>query len=173
MYRFLICCIILVNVNACFAQVYNFVQNKPYYKSAGYYQTQIMPSDLTALERYSMHRTYRSENPIQRLERLENLAFGAVQEGSPSVRYKNVEEAILARPQNNFKRTALSSIANYLTGQPTGYTPPINNNFMPSFFDDRTMNMRRMTQYQNGIFGSGYNFINSGYGSGGSVKIFD
>ena len=102
MYRFLICCIILLNINNCFAQALNAAQNSPYFKSPGYYQSQILPRDLTALEKYSMRRSYRNEHPIQRLERLENLAFGAVQEGNPAVRYKNVENAILSNGINVF-----------------------------------------------------------------------
>ena len=62
-------------------------------------------NDLNALEKYALDKTYRRENDLQRLERLENLAFGATQSGNLYSRFKNVENAILSRPQYKTKNS--------------------------------------------------------------------
>jgi hypothetical protein len=140
-----------------------------------------LPRDLAALEKYSMNKVYSRENPLKRLERLENLAFGSVQSGDIESRYKNVETAVLSRPTNNIKRTALGTLTNYFRGQTTGYTPTIYDNFgkfMPAYdnFIQNSSNSygnTRINQYSNGIFGGGYSIHNNNTGSGGSIRILD
>jgi hypothetical protein len=155
--------------------------NNPYYRHRNYYQSEVLPRDLSALEKYSMKRVYPRENPLQRLERLENLAFGSVQNGDIASRYKNVETAILSRPQNNTKRTALGTLTNYFRGQTTGVTPSIYDsfgNFMPAY-DNFIQNSSsgfgntRVNQYSNGIFGGGYSVFNNNFGNGSSIRILD
>lgn len=139
-------------------------------------------SDLSALEKYALRKTYGRESDLQRLERLENLAFGAVQNGNPVIRYRNVENAILSRPQYNTKQSLLNNIANYFSGQATGYTPSLTS--YPSYTNlggfstnpymfTPGYNNNRFEQYSNGIFGGGWGISGHDYGSGSSVRILD
>ena len=187
MYKFLVCCLLLFTVSCANGAERLVIKqnpyiNNPYYRHDNYYQNEVLPRDLSALEKYSMNRTYYRENPIKRLERLEDLAFGSVQSGDIESRYKNVETAILARPKYNTKRTPLGTLTNFFNGQPTGITPSIydsfGTNFMPAY--DRFIHTMpndygntRVNQYTNGIFGNGYNIYRSNTGNGGSIRILD
>lgn len=140
-------------------------------------------NNLSALERHALNRTYRRENDLQRLERLEKLAFGAVQSGNVYNRYRNVESAILARPNYNTKRSIIGNIANYITGQATGFTPSIigddfsNFNSLggySNFFPHSGFNNSNYEQYSNGLFGgNGWGISGNSYNSGSSIKILD
>ena len=154
--------------------------NNPYYRQQEYFIDKVLPSDLTALEKYSMNKTYNREAPLRRLERLENLAFGSIQEGDLRARYKNVETAILSRPRPNQKRTALGNLANYFAGQATGITPSIFTNYGNGYSYDSYTNpynsgfgTQRINQYSNGIFGSGYSILNNNFGNGSAIRILD
>lgn len=175
-----------MSVNSVFAATWQNVNqqpyiNNPYYRQNSYYQTEVLPRDLSALEKYSMNKVYSRENPIHRLERLENLAFGAIQYGDVKSRYKNVENAILSRPKMSSRKTALGTLANYFAGQATGITPSIfdgYNNIMPSYNTYSQMNPSgfgnmRINQYSNGIFGGGYSIFNNNHGNGSSVHILE
>ena len=70
-------------------------------------------NDLSALEKYALNKTYRRESDLARLERLENLAFGTIQEGDIHNRYHNLETAILSRPQYKTKNSLLNNIFSY------------------------------------------------------------
>lgn len=141
----------------------------------------ISRSNLSALEKYALRKTYGRESELQRLERLENLAFGAIQNGNPSIRFKNVENAILSRPQYNTKQSLLNNISNYFSGQSTGFTPPIatypNYTNFGGFTTNPYMfpkyNNTSFEQYSNGIFGGGWGFSGQDFGTGSSVKILD
>ena len=139
-------------------------------------------SDLNALEKYALNKTYRRENDLQRLERLENLAFGATQVGDLNSRYQNVENAIISRPKYGTKSSLLNNIANYFVGQSTGFTPALvpnttygnlggfNSNpylFTPSYDNNR------FEQYSNGIFGGGWGHAGGNLGTGSSIRILD
>lgn len=139
-------------------------------------------SNLSALEKYALRKTYGRENELQRLERLENLAFGAVQSGNPVIRFKNVENAILSRPQYNTKQSLLNNVANYFAGQTTGFTPSINSypNYtnLGGFSSNPYMftpnyNNSSYEQYSNGIFGGGWGMRGSDFGTGSSIRILD
>ena len=82
-------------------------------------------SDINALEKYAMNRNFTRDSDRTRLERLETIAYGAVQQGDIITRYNNVREAILTRPKQNYKTSLLKSIGNYFNGQLTGFTPDI------------------------------------------------
>ena len=135
-----------------------------------------------ALEKYALRKTYGRENELQRLERLENLAFGAVQSGNPVIRFKNVENAILSRPQYNTKQSLLNNVANYFAGQTTGFTPSITSypNYTnlggfssnPYMFTPKYSNSN-YEQYSNGIFGGGWGMRGSDFGTGSSIRILD
>ena len=126
-------------------------------------------STLNLLEDYAFNKTYKRDSDLKRLERLEELAFGAIQSGDYDTRYKNVETAILSRPKNNYrKKSLLSSIGDYFSGQLTGFTPSlIGDDLTPGF----TRNASE--QFSNGIFGSGYNNFSHNYGTNSGVRILD
>lgn len=182
MFRILICLFILLNINVVFAGAYNnFLHRNSYDTSRNYYNIPISEYDLSALEKYTLNKTFPRQNPIARLERLENLAFGSIQEGDLRSRYKNVERALLSRPNFNNKRTTLGNIVNYFTGQPTGITPPVYsksnfNNYYPVDnmglnYQSQNYGTQRFNQYSNGIFGHGYGYMNSALGNGSSINI--
>ncbi len=184
MKKLFICLLFFMCVNSVFAQNRHVIMqnpyiNNPYYRHCDYYEAEVLPRDLSALEKYSMNRVYSRENPLKRLERLEDLAFGSIQSGDIVSRYKNVETAILSRPQHSVKRTALGTLTNYFRGQATGVTPSIYDsfgNFMPAYdnFMHNSSNgygNTRINQYSNGIFGGGYSVFNNNVGNGSSVRI--
>ena len=96
-------------------------------------QTKSVFSDINALEKYTLNRNYNKESDLQRLQRLEMQAFGAIQSGDINSRYDNVRNAILSRPQNNYKSSLWRNIGNYFSGQMTGYTPSFDFNNDPFF----------------------------------------
>ena len=142
-------------------------------------------NDLSALEKYAMNKTYQRENDLKRLERLENLAFGSTQNGDIFSRYRNVEDAILSRPQPvTTKRSFLGNLANYFAGQATGFTP----NLMPysnfnslggfssnpySYSPAPGFSNNSFEHYSNGIFGGGWGHTGQDYGTGSMVRILD
>lgn len=148
------------------------------------YNPYLSKNDLNALEKYALNKTYRRESDLQRLERLENLAFGSSQYGDLHSRYKNVENAILSRPKYNTNRSILGNLANYFSGQTTGFTPsltsyPAYNNLggfssnpylftQPSGYQNNSYE-----QYSNGIFGGGWGVRGSDFGTGSSIRILD
>ncbi len=146
--------------------------NNPYYRHNAYYDYEVLPRDLSALEKYSMNKIYSREQPLKRLERLENLAFGAIQSGDTASRFKNVENAILSRPKYYTKRTFLGNMANYFAGQATGFTPSIYDSYGYNNLNNR-YGTNRINQYSNGIFGGGYNILNHSLGNGSSIRILD
>lgn len=155
-----------------------------YYNRHNYrhYYTNYRNRDLSMLEKYALNKTYRNQNDLQRLERLENLAFGAVQYGDLNSRYRNVETAILSRPsEQNIKRSVLGNLANYVGGQLTGLTPNLSSdnfsnitplggfsNNYPSYSNSS------FEQYSNGLFGGhGWGLSGQNFGNGTSVRILD
>lgn len=156
----------------------------PHCPQCHYYNPYLSKEDLNALEKYALNRTYRRESDLSRLERLENLAFGASQSGDIYSRYKNVENAILSRPKYGTKQSVLSNIANYFAGQATGFTPnliqyPTYNNFGGFSSNPYLLNPgsnygnTNYEQYSNGIFGGGWGISGQNYGTGSSIKILD
>ena len=129
-------------------------------------------SDMSALEKYALERTYQRENNITRLQRLEMQAFGAIQEGDINSRYENVRSAILSRPKTNYKTSLLRGIGNYFAGQLTGYTPELdsyslqNSTISPSF--GQSYENRYYTPW-----GKGYQTQKYGTGSSSSIRILD
>lgn len=149
----------------------------PTCRHCDYYHPQynrIPTGNLNALERYALKKNYTRESDISRLERLENLAFGATQVGDLNTRYSNVENAILSRPQNNYKRSVIGSIADFFTGQMTGFTPAIDNGFDNNMFSNTpAYTNSRAEHYSNGIFGGGWGIQNQSFGQGSGVRILD
>ena len=152
--------------------------------SCNHYNPYLRKEDLNALEKYALNKTYRRDNDLQRLERLENLAFGATQYGDINSRYKNVENAILSRPKFGTKNSFLNNVANYFAGQTTGFTPsliqyPSYNNlggfssFTNSYYPGGNYGNTNNEQYSNGIFGGGWGISGQNYGTGSSIRILD
>ena len=166
------------NYNQYQTPVNNYYQ-PPEYNHRHHHKNYISPSSLNALEKYAFNRSYRTENELRRLERLENLAFGSVQSGDIISRYNNVEAAILNRPkETSTKQSLLNSIGNYFMGQATGFTPSLGNNYSynPSrtnMFGNPDYNTVRTEQYSNGLWGNGYRINDQSYGSGSSLRILD
>ena len=161
-------------------------RRRPINSAYPYGYTSIPHNELCALEKYAFKKNFKRETDIERLQRLESLAFGAIQEGDIRTRYQNVENAILSRPQQPQKRTILGNLANYFIGQTTGFTPSFSNDltqgYLPgltpyggsgSYFPSPTFNNNRVEQFSNGIFGGGYRLFDNNFGNGSSVKILD
>ena len=153
---------------------YPYNKYQPYHHN--YHHASVLPkSDLTALERYALKKNYSRESDIRRLERLEDLAFGSIQTGDLITRYRNVENAILARPQNNFRNSLINTIGNYFSGQTTGFTPSLNSNFMPGITSGfvPSYGNTRYDEFSNGIFGHGFRVNNQNYGTGSNIHLLD
>lgn len=137
--------------------------------------------DIGALEKYSLNRNYGRESNLQRLQRLEMQAFGAVQSGDIDTRYDNVRNAILSRPNyTNTKTSLLRNIGNYFGGQMTGFTPSLTSD--PFFSSSQsfyttpypsTYGNTNVTQYSSPFGGNGYRINNYGTGSSSGIKILD
>ena len=104
-----------------------------------YFRPPIKINNIKKLEKYAMNRTFSNEDDITRLERLEELAFGAIQNGDISTRYNNVENAILARPPYKTKTSVLGTIGSFLAGQATGITPNITSQELNGFNNFSTL----------------------------------
>ena len=184
MYRFVVLLILSAITMPVFAArtvvtrspIYN-----PYYAPQAYYggdyipQRRYMPknrsifSDINDLERYALNKNFTKDSDRIRLERLETLAFGAVQQGDIYTRYDNVRNAILSRPKHNYKTSLLQGLSNYFNGQLTGFTPNVTNSYnsYPSEFEKNSY-----TQYSS-PWGSGYRTEYYGTDSGTGVRILD
>ena len=140
-------------------------------------------SDLSALEQYTLNRNFTRESDLERLQRLEMQAFGAVQQGDINTRYDNVRNAILSRPKNNYRTSLIRNIGNLFGGQLTGFTPSFNSSFDDDpFFSSNssftttqfpsTFGSTSTTGYSS-PFGKGYRVNNFGTGSSTGVHILD
>jgi len=128
-------------------------------------------SDINELERYVFNRNFTRDCDEVRLERLETLAFGAVQEGDISTRYNNVRASLLSRPKPNYKPSLLQSISEFFSGQLTGFTPSINNAYSSDIYpsDYKTSSYSSF----NGPFGKGYRINNYEMGTGSGIQFLD
>ena len=150
-----------------------------YRQNSAYHYNTTSFSDLNALERYTLNKNYSRESDLERLQRLEMEAFGAIQSGDINSRYDNVRTAILSRPKQNYRTSILRNIGNFFSGQLTGFTPSFYNDpfFSPDLGFTNTpypssFGNQSVTQYS-GPFGSGYHINNFGTGSSAGVKILD
>lgn len=146
-------------------------------------------SDIGALEKYALNQNYPRESSLQRLQRLEMEAFGAIQSGDINSRYSNVKNAILSRPKQNYKTSFIKGLGNYFSGQMTGFTPsfsstntyPYTTSFNPNYYSPSlnyapyptTYGNSAVTEYSRGPFGGGYRINNFVTGSSGGIKILD
>lgn len=140
-------------------------------------------SDLSALEQYTLNRNFTRESDLERLQRLEMQAFGAVQQGDINTRYDNVRNAILSRPKNNYRTSLIRNIGNFFGGQLTGFTPSFNSSFDddPFFCSNSSFTTTQFpstfgstsTTGYSSPFGKGYRVNNFGTGSSTGVHILD
>ena len=192
MYRFIVLFLLLVLPVSAFSATMKVVTQTPYnqyYAPQAYYGGDYIPPkrysrhnaskfyDINDLEKYAMNKNFTRDSDRIRLERLETLAFGAVQEGDIYTRYDNVRNAILSRPKQNYKTSVLRNISDYLNGQLTGYTPSVNSSASDSFFFDSypassDFGKRSSVDYST-PWGRGYRTENYGTGSGSTVHILD
>lgn len=177
MLRLFVCFLLLVNITPVFAAK-TVRTASPFYYNPSYYQPMLPSGGLNALEMYALNRSFARENDIRRLERLENLAFGAVQNGDLDTRYQQVENAILARPRyNGYRNSFRNALGNYIAGQATGVTPSIvTQDFMPTYnnmgFGTPRYTNSNMIQYSGLPFGArGYQLFNQNHGMGSGVRI--
>lgn len=146
-------------------------------------------SDIAALEKYALNKTYKRDSDLERLQRLEMATFGSIQNGNLDSRYDTVSNAILSRPKQNFKTSFLKNLSNYLSGQMTGYTPSLfdnrnayygsnyNPNYYPNTFSQTsypsTYDNGRIVEYGSGPFNTGYRINNFQTGSSSGITILD
>ena len=167
MYRVLFLLILLaisVPVFASRTVVTQTPYHSSYYAPQAYYGGDYIPnrrfqqrrnksifSDINELERYALNKIFIKDSDQVRLERLETLAYGAVQSGDIYTRYDNVRNSILSRPKPNYKTSVFKNISDYFNGQITGFTPSI---------------------IQNAFYSQPYG-MNYGIDSGSTVRILD
>lgn len=172
----------------------HYNNRRPYYRPNNFYNNAYNQrrffhprrssfSDLSALEQYTLNRNFTRESDLERLQRLEMQAFGAVQQGDINTRYDNVRNAILSRPKNNYRTSLIRNIGNFFGGQLTGFTPSFNSSFDDDpFFSSNssftttqfpsTFGSTSTTGYSS-PFGKGYRVNNFGTGSSTGVHILD
>ena len=153
-----------------------FNNNRRFYNTPGF-STSF--SDLGMLENYTLNRNFNKESDLERLERLEMQAFGAIQSGDINSRYDNVRTAILSRPQpTRVKNSLFRTIGNFFGGQMTGFSPSFDNDpfFADSFFNQNqypsTYGTQSAASYSR-PFGGGSRIQNYGTGSTCGVQLLD
>lgn len=154
----------------------SFFNNRRYYNTPGF-STSF--SDIGMLENYILNKNYKNESDLERLERLEMQAFGAIQSGDINSRYDNVRSAILSRPQpTRVKNSLLNTVSNFFGGQMTGFTPSLDNDpfFADSFFNQNpyptTYGTQSAASYSR-PFGGGSHIQNFGTGSTCGIQLID
>lgn len=182
MYRFVVLLLLLSLSYPSISATREVVTQRPYYNPyyGAYYGGDYVPNyrysrrnssafpDINDLERYAMNRNFTKDSDRTRLERLEMLSFGAVQQGDMLARYDNVRNAILSRPKQNYKTTFLRNISDYFNGQLTGFTPTLNQSDFENYNFGRSSQTNFITPY-----GKGYKTNNYGIGNDAGVRILD
>ena len=193
MYKYIFCLLLLTTTSTAYANIVYFPNEKYFNNTSSIqqnitnrkeYRKHFLPNkDLCALETYALNKTFQRDTDIQRLERLESIAFGTIQKGDLFSRYQNLEQAILARPKYKTKQRIISNLANYLHGGPTGFTPSLHSNYnnfnnfggfnaIPSMYSPK-YTTTKFEQYSNGMFGGGWGINNGNFGTGSSIRILD
>lgn len=94
------------------------------------------------LERKILNHNFTTETPSQRLNRMEESTFGAIQSGSEIARYRALQKALSKNsdyytPQQ--KKLKQKLFFNRYSGMPTGFTPPVN---IPDFPTNNNYNFQ-------------------------------
>ncbi|MBR1907763.1 hypothetical protein IJ818_02385 [bacterium] len=100
----------------------SFSSNRKYYS----------PRAFNSLERKILNHNFMTETPSQRLNRMEEATFGAIQSGNESSRYRALQRALSSNsnsryysPNHNTLRNRNLFNFNNFRGMPTGFTPPV------------------------------------------------
>ncbi len=99
----------------------------------------ISNATLSKLEQRVLRQTFAANTPVNRIERLEQQLFGAVQTGDINARLETIKIAAqnynntLSNNQGGWKGIASAIGSSLLGGNMTGFTPPIN-----PYFDNYT-----------------------------------
>lgn len=157
--------------------------NENYYRS---FYHPIPKSALKKLEKHVWGKHFSNESEAERLERLEEMAFGAVQSGDLNRRYQNVESVLLSRPKYKTRDNIISTLGNMVFGQPTGFTPNITTQelngydqfapfggdyFAPGYRSLSSYGNNMVEQYSNGLFGGGWGNFHNSTGTGSGITI--
>ena len=182
MCRFIICLLLFcLSIPSSFGSR-TYVTQTPYvnpyynhYNNPYFYRRNYNPNyaDMNALEKYTFNRNYFKENDFERLQRLEMQAFGAIQQGDFDTRYANVRSAILSRPKAHTQSSVWRNMADYFSGQMTGFTPQINQypggySYYPSNYGTSSIN-----EYSSPFGGHGMNIKKYGTSSGMGITLLD
>ncbi len=143
----------------------DYIPNRRYQRNTSVFR------DINDLERYALNRNFTKDSDRTRLERLEMLAFGAVQQGDIYTRYDNARNAILSRPKQNYKTSVLKNLSDYFSGQLTGFTPSLTSTTNPNIYSS-DYGHTSATEYIT-PWGRGYRTNNYGIGSGSGIHILD
>ena len=159
---------------SCYApQAYyggDYIPDRRYYQRK---HSSLFP-DINELERYALNKNFTKDSDRTRLERLETLAFGAVQEGDIYTRYDNVRNFILSKQKQNYKTSLIQSLSSYFNGQLTGFTPSLTNNSYFGNYNQYSSGYNNSSQYDyNSPFGKSHktNYYETGNNFG--VHILD
>lgn len=159
--------------------------NGNYYRQ---FNRPISKSALKKLEKHVWGKHFSNESEHSRLERLEEMAFGAVQSGDLSQRYQNVESVLHSRPKYKTRDSIIGALGNLILGQPTGFTPNITaqelngydqfapfggDYFAPGYRGLSSYGNNMVEHYSNGLFGGGWGNFHNSTGSGTGVHILD
>lgn len=157
--------------------------NGEYYRQ---FNRPISKSGLKKLEKHVWGRHFSNESNLERLERLEEIAFGAVQSGDLNRRYENIESVLLSRPAYKTRENIISTLGNIVFGQPTGFTPNITSQelngydqfapfggdyFAPGYRGLSSYGNNMVEHYSNGLFGGGWGSFHNSTGTGSGVRI--
>jgi len=83
-------------------------------------------SNLTVYEKNLFNRSFKGENDLNRLARLEQELFGTIHSGDINNRYNNISRALENRTRINRTSNFLDTIGNLFSkGYPTGYSPSL------------------------------------------------
>ncbi len=94
------------------------------YKPKGMYSQRAFNN----LERKMLYNNFSSETPSQRLNRMEEATFGAIQSGDEYSRYRALKRAMRENNQQYYSphhNSLRKRFYNNFRGMPTGFTPPV------------------------------------------------
>lgn len=108
----------------------SFSQNRNHYSQRAF----------NNLERKILNHNFMTETPSQRLNRMEEATFGAIQSGNQISRYRALQRALRDNSNSRYyspyhNTIRQKSFFNRFTGMPTGFTPPINTSNFDFPFD--------------------------------------
>lgn len=108
------------------------------------------PRAFNNLEKKILNHNFMAETPSQRLNRMEEAAFGSIQTGNELERYRVLQKAFgknsyskYYSPNHNLLRKSIFS--RNFSGMPTGFTPPVRS------YDDYNSPFEKDYNFQSGM----------------------